>query len=71
MRFHQSQFSRNKIVIFSLLFLVIIAATPDRQWAKSAAVAQCPTITLTPLSLPDATTGGPLRHLVEPAFMHI
>jgi uncharacterized protein (TIGR03437 family) len=53
----QSQLRKSQIVVFSLLILLCIAAAPDRHWAKAPAAAQCPAITITPLGLPDGTTG--------------
>jgi len=54
----QSQFRRVNIVLFSLLILFCLTIAPDRQWVKFTAAAQCPTITLSPGTLPNATAGA-------------
>ena len=53
-----SQLNRIHIVIFSLLILLCVSATPNPRWSKASAAMQlCPPATMTPPSLVDGTVG--------------
>ncbi|MCG3164086.1 MAG: hypothetical protein JMDDDDMK_05558 [Acidobacteria bacterium] len=67
MHFLKSQFHRINITLFSLLIMFCVTVTPDRQWAKTGAVAQCPTITLTPANLPGARVGVQYSRSILPS----